>query len=414
MPYPSEGNHMDKLVALPIAGESFLLFRHGKVILVDGGYNSRSLVAAIENACPGLSHIDIVVCTHSDQDHAGGLEYISEYFVGTIGEFWLPGIWSGIIRKLKNNPAEVFEGLSQEINKVFERLDLGIIWSQENIKYTLETLAVEQRRHREGVGRAKVAGDAARHESTTDRFFNIGCYPRFDGWAWRVVQGARREVYKARAIGKIGKWAAEYWLSLINSAKIIWSIAAQAEIYRSRIRLFDFEEFRSTRVALGGEPGLLVPLNAVESIPQISDLTYLALLSPVNQECLAFISPPNPNGFGVIFCGDSPLGDGKEYRNSFLATLPDPDVTYIVTAPHHGSESNRIAYEHIYEHLENVLWLRSGGSIKQPGSTFKNLDPAVRACTHCPQLDIKRQSVVIPLSRSAPFSRVYSRECKCV
>ncbi|MGE8062473.1 MBL fold metallo-hydrolase [Pseudomonas sp. NPDC089547] len=406
---------MDKLVALPITGESFLLLRDGKVILVDGGYNSRSLIAAIEKTCPGLNHIDIVVCTHSDQDHAGGLEYISEYFVGTIGEFWLPGIWSGIIRKLKNNPGEVFEGISQEINEVFERLDLDVIWSQEDIKSTLETLAVEQRRHKDSEGRAQVDGDAIKQEPNTDRFFNIGRYPRrFDGWAWGMVQGARREVYKARAIGKIGRGAADYWLSLINSAKIIWSIAAQAEMYGTRIRLFDFEGFRSTRIASGGEPGLLVPLNAVESIPQISDLTYLALLSPVNQECLTFISPPNLNGFGVIFCGDSPLGDGKEYKNSFLTTLPDPDVTYIVTAPHHGSESNRMAYEHIYEHLENVLWLRSGGSIKQPGSTFKNLDPAVRACTHCPQLDIKRQSVVIPLSRSAPFSRIYSRECKCI
>lgn len=41
---------MDQVVALPIAGESFLLFRDGKVILVDGGYNSGNLVEAIEKA----------------------------------------------------------------------------------------------------------------------------------------------------------------------------------------------------------------------------------------------------------------------------------------------------------------------------------------------------------------------------
>lgn len=355
------------------------------------------------------------MCTHSDQDHAGGLQNISRYFTGSIGEFWLPGIWSGIIRNLKSNPREVFEGLSEEINKVIDQLDLGVIWSEENIKPILEALAVEQRRHNEREERPKIAVEEMMHEPKSERFFDILNYSRRCGrWSCGLVQSSRREVYKAYADCKVSIGLAKCWLDLIDSAVIMWSIAAQAEIYGSRIRLFDFEEFRSTRVALGGEPGLLVPLNAVESKPQITDLTYLAQLSPVNQECLTFISPPNPNGFGVIFCGDSPLGDGKEYRNSFLTTLPDPDVPYIVTAPHHGSESNRIAYEHIYEHLKNVLWLRCGGTIKQPGPKFKSLDPAVRACTHCPQLGIGRQSVVILLSRSAPFSRIYSRECKCI
>ncbi|WP_422631501.1 MBL fold metallo-hydrolase [Pseudomonas hunanensis] len=63
---------MEKLIALPVKGESFLLFRDGKVILVDGGYNGKVLAGAIEKVCPGLNYIDIVVCTHSDRDHAGG------------------------------------------------------------------------------------------------------------------------------------------------------------------------------------------------------------------------------------------------------------------------------------------------------------------------------------------------------
>lgn len=64
---------MEKLIALPIKGEAFLLIRDGKTVLVDGGYNSHDLSRALKVHVPGLKKIDIVICTHADRDHAGGL-----------------------------------------------------------------------------------------------------------------------------------------------------------------------------------------------------------------------------------------------------------------------------------------------------------------------------------------------------
>jgi metal-dependent hydrolase (beta-lactamase superfamily II) len=64
---------MDKLLALPVAGDSYLLDLHGRKILVDGGHSSRSLRTALSSPNVAVTELDIVVCTHADADHAGGL-----------------------------------------------------------------------------------------------------------------------------------------------------------------------------------------------------------------------------------------------------------------------------------------------------------------------------------------------------
>ena len=71
--------HVDQLMALPITGELFLLRRGEHYILVDGGGRTiarthdvagRALAAALKRLTPSLTKIDIVVCPHSDSDHA--------------------------------------------------------------------------------------------------------------------------------------------------------------------------------------------------------------------------------------------------------------------------------------------------------------------------------------------------------
>lgn len=80
-------------VALPVGqGDAFMLERDGKRILVDGGKSSTKLMGLL--AAEAVEHIDIVVCTHNDQDHAEGLAGLLENDVFSIGEVWLPGRWS--------------------------------------------------------------------------------------------------------------------------------------------------------------------------------------------------------------------------------------------------------------------------------------------------------------------------------
>jgi metal-dependent hydrolase (beta-lactamase superfamily II) len=66
----------DKLVALPIKGESFYLHRYKKHILVDSGFNSTTLASALKSELINVEKIDITVCTHADLDHAGGFKDI--------------------------------------------------------------------------------------------------------------------------------------------------------------------------------------------------------------------------------------------------------------------------------------------------------------------------------------------------
>jgi len=164
-------------------------------------------------------------------------------------------------------------------------------------------------------------------------------------------------------------------------------------------------------------PGFLVPLNAVEQapIPRVG-LSYLAKLSPINEECLAFFAPPSFARMGVIFCGDSPMGDGQKYSRSFLEKFPPPTLPVVATAPHHGSESNRAAYHHLGCWANVLLWIRTGGSSRHPGATFQALDPSERICSHCPKTDKKRILAGVTSSEHWPhwFSvRSFGHRCVC-
>lgn len=220
---------MEKLIALLVKGESFLLFREGKVILVDGGYNGKVLAGAIEKVCPGLNTIDIVVCTHSDRDHAGGFLSFAEYFRGHIEEFWLPGIWQGIITKLEVEPHSVFEGLKHEFLKMVKDVESVARSSGDSLKEKLDSLAIEQRRIKAKEQPLSPLEDIRAVEDDEDKV--IRRYMLSNGFYCRsgaIIKDLRSVVYRARASSAIVSDLANYWLNLINSARIIWAIAAQA------------------------------------------------------------------------------------------------------------------------------------------------------------------------------------------
>lgn len=90
---------MKRLIALPIKGESYLLEYRGKKILVDGGHASSSLSRALmKQLGTGTVHLDVVICTHNDDDHAGGLIDLADHTGITISEFWLPGSWCEVAK----------------------------------------------------------------------------------------------------------------------------------------------------------------------------------------------------------------------------------------------------------------------------------------------------------------------------
>lgn len=74
------------LVALDVGQGDALLVRDGQTMLVDGGRDPGVLNDAL--AHHGVSRIDLLVVTHGDADHAGGLIGITNEVI--VGELWVP------------------------------------------------------------------------------------------------------------------------------------------------------------------------------------------------------------------------------------------------------------------------------------------------------------------------------------
>jgi hypothetical protein len=71
------------------------------------------------------------------------------------------------------------------------------------------------------------------------------------------------------------------------------------------------------RSASGDESDTLTPLNSTEPAvppPPLNGLSFMARLTPVNEECLVFFSPGKSLvKLDVIFTGVSTMGDGPSY-----------------------------------------------------------------------------------------------------
>lgn len=405
---------MNRLVALPLSGESFFLCRRDKKILIDGGYSSRCLINALRSVERTLKHIDIVVCTHGDKDHAAGLRDFIDVSQFTVGEFWLPGSWIDSVEELLCAPNRIANGLVTELDDLAKALSER---QDESLYARIDELIFNERQpllNTFGDGTSEVEVLI----SLRDKWDKVS---GLDGEALRAFNLARGRVrYRSRK-GKIGQAVANYWLGLIDTAESIRSIVLQAIKHNVRVRWFDFDGFIRCAQATGGELGLLEPLNAVEQArAPLSGLSYLAMLSARNQECLTFLSPATDVGLGVIFCGDSPMGIGPGYGQSFLASRPEPNWPIIATAPHHGSECNRVAYGHIAKWANVLCWVRAGGSKRHPGKYFKAIPEKQRACTHCPQKGQKPSTVEIHLEDCwlwpfiVPIRFVLPHRCDCV
>ncbi|WAH57250.1 MBL fold metallo-hydrolase [Pseudomonas silvicola] len=106
---------MDQLIALPVSGDAFLLRRANRLILVDGGRSSALLSKELTKY--GVNHLDVVICTHADHDHAGGLVDLLDRSKITVGEFWLPGAWAESLPALLETPAIVVDDLIQTLDE---------------------------------------------------------------------------------------------------------------------------------------------------------------------------------------------------------------------------------------------------------------------------------------------------------
>jgi len=408
-------SQFDQLLALPITGESFLLRRRGHTVLVDGGWKQDKIVQALVPHFPVSKTLDIVVRTHGDGDHAGGLVDLLKLWPGKIGQLWLPGRWVDVVPEVLRDPKGFVDGLIKELDAlaiedftdgVGERNAVELAAAMDE-RVISERDAVADRPADAQSTDPAAPGDgmelAADVDIDHDDPVDLGGTEPVNEPKWfddlrraagdlvsserasHAFKSGRRRIRSRGSKGEIGGAVEAFWLDVIDTAEAIRGIAEAAIQRRLRIRWFDFDAFSLTRRPAGGVRKFLEPMNAIEQAPPPLKVSYLARLSPINKASLIFLAPPPYHRLGVLFCADSPLGDGQKQSQSFLCADLRPRWPIVATAPHHGAETNRAAYGHMCAWADIIVLLRARGDRDQPGPTFKSLSRPFKVCATCPQ-----------------------------
>ncbi len=176
--------------------------------------------------------------------------------------------------------------------------------------------------------------------------------------------------------------------------------------YHSGARIRWFEHDNS--VSFKANEDSLVPLNSREIVRmerKSSALEYLAL-SVSNKGSLCFFSQSKDPGLNVLFSADSDL--------KMTARIPWSNGM-IITAPHHGSESNASAYSRFQSETKGSVtpfWMRSDWRYRnRPGRSFLSVH-GTKLCTLCRNRYPKKQEVVM-VSNGGTWTAINIKSCTC-
>jgi len=365
---------------LPSSGESFLLeTEHNgawRVVLVDAG-RANSLREAIETKKHGntVERIDIAICTHADNDHAGGFPNFIKSWSGksgkTIGEIWLPAAWAIVDEYLKgempNLPKRLRSGAEASAEMCFaggERRRARVFRRDGSLVKNMRD-AVEQ-----------YFEDAVNSDTRISR----------DG-------GGEIAVHPSN----VSEIARLLYAETEKPMNLIAQIIKSAHKHSVKTRWFDFAPFKRRGCVGGGEPGFLIPRNSVEKLPVTRrdniGLFATLYLTRANKESLVFQRVEDEHEPGVLFLADSELviRAGQEKTNFFAhsgtESVHKMQRPCIYTAPHHGSHNNDYAYEALESWLGRDVFARSiavknGGVWNQKAGNFKQICKRVCARRH--------------------------------
>ena len=384
-----------QFIALPVGqGDAFFLERPGLRVLVDGGKSRTQIVKYLNPFLPD-AHLDVVICSHNDKDHAEGVRGLLKSRAFTVGEVWLPGRWTERLPELCRASEGFYSELAEEVSKV----EGG---------QSLEELGEEFSKARE---RPAPLGDLAdvpgptvdRGDDSTDDQALLDAIDHAEGDSpFRPWRGFLPGPFPPK------NW--ELWMDCVQAAERIRAIAVAARDLGARIRWFDYDAFKNNAPQKGGRPNLM-PMNAVEITKRrraSSPLWYLSL-SIANQESLVFRSLPDRDAPGVLFTADSDLAfDDREM---------EVEGNELVTSPHHGSEANKNAYKVVDglvpQGAHTITWVRSDGRFQsRPGECFRGRQ-AQAACTTCRGYTVPPQTVTVMGTPGAWTLAPSTAKCTC-
>jgi len=313
------------------SGDAFLIEKEGKQILFDsGGSKSKIKYLTQKNKV-----IDLAICSHNDSDHSNGFIGLLETPSFEIKEIWLPGIWIPILQFL------IDEGVDRNlINLYFQNIEeLNKVRNNNNETYDYNSLVEE-----------------------TDISLET-----FDDKLQVISEMEENQDHLIYPFIHYHHW---YKNEFINLNRII-KIAGLAYKKGSKIRWFKPE---NQKPSIQNPNHSFRPLNSTEiiKIDKVSVNNFFKLLYLTNENKYSMVFEfCMENKPIIIFSADSDFSftNGLSYKNNI-----------IVTAPHHGSESNKIVYNKITG--DEIIWIRSDRkSRKRPCQDFKNLND--KYCLSC-------------------------------
>jgi hypothetical protein len=364
---------MSRFIAIPVGqGDAFFLEREGFSALIDGG-RSRSGFSSMFLASTKTDGVDVAICTHNDADHANGILAFLEDGL-RCGELWLPGRWLSALPDVLRPFIEVFEELTNDIKE--EDGSLNGHW-EENTPSSIDTYCERvDSTDTPVIDAGDLVADPQWPEPIVQMLEHAEPWHEHQRWSWPWSLDDR-DFWRLNQYRSLSSEGVQLLWSAIEAASRIREIATQAFHRGIPVRWFEFD----TVTPKGSHP-VLQPINAREiarARSRTGSFLISLALTVANRESLVFWSPQTKHEPGVLFTADSDL-EGM--------SLPSELNKSIVTAPHHGSESNSSAYRAVSRSQNgssSIIWVRSDGRYRsRPGNTYMNLGNR-RFCTLCRQ-----------------------------
>lgn len=429
---------MNRFIAVKVGkGDAFYLENMEISFLVDGGA-SKTKLPSLLNEANILNDIDIIVCTHSDEDHVNGL---IGYFQSNkkCKEVWLPGSWMSRLDDMLNRPNDFIKELIENISDLDEDFllyngntleEIGNFISQRrsdldiNLDNESEThFPVLPYRNNNNESSFEVLKDESRYDKATKDEHNDNespeeCSPnerkrsfsqenlsRFVNELNNIPTNPFHQKTISHPIKPFDR--NKIFHSAINAAEKILELSTLAYNSGAKVRWFEYSNFRS-----GGGLKYFHPVNSIEIFQARKRLALEFLcLTKANIESLVFYAYNEDHSAGVLFCADSNFS--FQQRLDFLSDC----LNLIVTAPHHGAEANKIVYQKLAPYINsNTIFVRSDTrqsrtkSSPRPCIDYINLT-YIKYCTVCFGQQNK-QDVMLNYTQSGwyPFK---TTECIC-
>lgn len=338
---------MAKFTSLLIgSGDSFLIENGEENYLVDSGGNQRTILSLVPR------RINLAICTHNDSDHCKGFIGILKSDKHIIDEIWLPGVWATVIGFVK-------------------KMNYDIVLSRKQI----------DRINLENINLNELLTDT--DESIDDLTDDLGFLSDIEGFS--------------------------YWRFYINhhiiSNKIYFNIDRILEIaklsYEKGVAIkWFFPDDSGDTLINNFKPVNCKHLLKMKRI-SADNLTFfyqLAYLTSENKHSLVF-EYHIENIPRILFTADSNISIANPYANQIL-----------VTAPHHGSHSNKQVYENIKG--GDIIWIRSDRpSFTRPCQDFLKMKN--KYCLSCTKKHSIQKEQLIFTFNNGQWTRVKGQKCNC-